>query len=589
MTNKNPYIIEINGPVIKAAPMGNSFIGEIVYAGKSGLLGEIIRLKGDVATIQVYEDTEGLKVNEEVHPQGVPLSLELGPGLIGGVFDGLGRPLSKLQEMSLFMDKGLRVRTLDGERKWGFVPSLEVGDEVKPLDIVGLVQESPLLEHKVMCPHGVEGRVTFIASQGEYTVDEVICRVKNQKEEEFEVKMCQVWPVRKKRPTLTYLKPEDPLITGQRVLDFFFPLAKGGSAIIPGGFGAGKTVLQHQLAKWSDAQVIIYIGCGERGNEMTQVLKEFPQLRDPRSGRPLIERTVLIANTSNMPVTAREASIYTGITIAEYFRDMGYDVALMADSTSRWAEALREISGRLEELPAEEGFPAYLSSMLAGFYERAGRCKVTSDREGSISIVGAVSPPGGDFSEPVTVHSKRFVSVFWALDKELSSKRHFPAINWIQSYSEFLDDIREWWDSQDERIKWSSLRKEAMLILHDDENLQKIVRLIGEDPLPDGQKLTLFCARLIKEGFLQQFAFDRNDSFCVAQKQLLLMDTILYFYRKAKDLIAHKIPVTKITELSVTQDILRAKFEVPNDKLEEFSELKARIDKQFDYVRREYE
>ncbi len=588
MKNNVPRIIEINGPVIKASPMGSSFIGEIVYVGEIKLLGEIIRLKSDIATVQVYEDTEGLKITEMVEPQGIPLSIELGPGLIGEVFDGLGRPLKKLQETSFFIERGKRVRTLEGERKWKFVPSIKVGDEVKSLDILGKVQETMLVEHKILCPHGVKGRVAFIASSGEYNIDEIICRVSNNGQE-AEIRMSQIWPVRKKRPPLSYLKPSDPLITGQRVLDFFFPLAKGGSAIIPGGFGAGKTVLQHQLAKWSDADVIIYIGCGERGNEMTQVLKEFPQLLDPRSGRPLMERTVLIANTSNMPVTAREASIYTGITIAEYFRDMGYNVALMADSTSRWAEALREISGRLEELPAEEGFPAYLSSMLAGFYERAGRCKITEEREGSISIVGAVSPPGGDFSEPVTVHSKRFVSVFWALDKELSSKRHFPAINWIQSYSEFLDDICKWWDSQDEKIKWSTLRKEAMLVLHEDENLQKIVRLIGEDPLPDSQKLTLFCARLIKEGFLQQFAFDKNDSFCIARKQLLLMDTILYFYRRAKELISKKIPVAKITELSVAQDILRAKFEIANDKVEEFEAIRTSIDKQLDYVRREYE
>jgi len=588
MGDKKPNIVEINGPVIKASSMRSSFIGEIVYAGESNLLGEVIRLRGDIATIQVYEDTEGLKVTEQVEPQGVSLSIELGPGLIGGVFDGLGRPLKKLKERSLFIEKGQRVRTLDASKKWEFSPLIEKGRNIQGLDFVGSIKETHILEHRILCPHDIKGEITFIAPGGEYSVDDVVCRVKNGGEVQ-EIKMTQFWPVRRSRPVAAYLKPSSPLITGQRVLDFFFPLAKGGSSIIPGGFGAGKTVLQHQLAKWSDAQVIIYIGCGERGNEMTQVLKEFPELLDPRTNRPLMERTVLIANTSNMPVTAREASIYTGITIAEYFRDMGYNVALMADSTSRWAEALREISGRLEELPAEEGFPAYLSSMLAGFYERAGRCKVTEAREGSISIVGAVSPPGGDFSEPVTVHSKRFVSVFWALDKELSSKRHFPAINWINSYSEFLDAMREWWDSQDEEIKWSALRKEAMVILQEDENLQKIVRLIGEDPLPDTQKITLFCARFIKEGFLQQFAFDKNDSFCVASKQLLLMDTIMYFYKRARELISKKIPVVKITELSACQDIFRAKFEIPNDKLEGFKDLRQRIDKQLDYIRSEYE
>ncbi len=588
MENKKPGIIEINGPVIKASPMRSSFIGEIVYAGDSELLGEIIRMKDDIATIQVYEDTEGLKIGESVEPQGSPLSIELGPGLIGGVFDGLGRPLEKLKGQSSFIERGQRVRTLDEAKKWAFSPVINKGEEINGLDIIGNVKETSVLEHKILCPYNISGKVDFIAPAGEYSVDDVLCRVKNEGEES-EIKMSQFWPVRKKRPVAAYLKPDNPLITGQRVLDFFFPLAKGGAAIIPGGFGAGKTILQHQLAKWSDAKVIIYIGCGERGNEMTQVLKEFPELLDPRTNRPLMERTVLIANTSNMPVTAREASIYTGITIAEYFRDMGYNVALMADSTSRWAEALREISGRLEELPAEEGFPAYLSSMLAGFYERSGRCEVTKEREGSVSVIGAVSPPGGDFSEPVTVHSKRFVSVFWALDKELSSKRHFPAVNWINSYSEFLETVGKWWDSQDDKVKWSALRKEAMVILQEDENLQKIVRLIGEDPLPDTQKLTLFCARLIKEGFLQQFAFDKNDSFCVSLKQLLLMDVIMYFYNEAKGLLSRKIPVSKITELSVAQDIFRAKFEIPNDKLEGFDDLKARIDKQLNYVRSEYE
>jgi len=588
MQDNKQKIIEINGPVIKAAGMQESFIGEIVYVGESKLLGEIIRLRKNIATIQVYEDTEGLKVYEDIETQGTSLSIELGPGLIGGVFDGLGRPLEKLRESSLFIEKGQRVRTLDEGKKWKFSPAIEKKQAIKGLDIIGYVQETAILEHRILCPYNIKGEVVFIAPKGDYSVDDVVAKVKN-KEQEFEIKMSSFWPVRKKRPVAEYLKPEQPLITGQRVLDFFFPLAKGGTAIIPGGFGAGKTVLQHQLAKWSDAEVIIYIGCGERGNEMTQVLKEFPELIDPRTQRPLMERTVLIANTSNMPVTAREASIYTGITIAEYFRDMGYNVALMADSTSRWAEALREISGRLEELPAEEGFPAYLSSMLAGFYERAGRCKVVDEREGSISVVGAVSPPGGDFSEPVTVHSKRFVSVFWALDKELSSRRHFPSVNWIQSYSEFLEGMEGWWNSHDSKIKWSTLRKEAMVVLQEDENLQKIVRLIGKDPLPDTQKLILFCARFIKEGFLQQFAFDKNDSFCVASKQLLLMRVILYFYKKAKDLLAKKIPVAKITELPVCQDIFRAKFEIANDNLKNFEDLKERIDKQFDYVRSEYE
>ena len=585
-----PKIIEINGPVVKADGMQNSFIGEQVLVGEFKLLGEVIKLYQDIGIIQVYEDTTGLKIDMPIFRENKPLSVELGPGLVGNIFDGLQRPLREFAQQNYVIERtSQQIHPLNREKKWLFIPCAQEGQDADALTIVGKVQETPLVEHRIMVPPLMRGKIIYIAPQGEYTIEETICILKDTDNKEYHLKMFHTWPIRISRPTLGFIKSTEALITGQRVLDFFFPIVKGGTAIIPGGFGAGKTILQHQLSKWSDADIIVYIGCGERGNEMIQVLEEFPRLKDPKSGHPLIERTILIANTSNMPVTAREASIYTGITIAEYFRDMGYNVGLMADSTSRWAEALREISGRLEELPAEEGFPSYLGHRLAEFYERAGKKKITPQREGSISVIGAVSPPGGDFSEPVTVHSKRFVKVFWALDKELSALRHFPAVNWIQSFSEYLEEVKEWWDSQDKKLNWSQLRKEAMNILKEEENLQKVARLIGPQALPDPQRLILFIGKMIKEAFLQQNAFDSVDSFCSPLKQLNLMDVILYFYKKAKEIIKHRIPISKLEELEVVSLIFRAKSIIKNDDLQKFDKLREKINSQLEMLLKEYE
>lgn len=580
-------IIEVNGPVIKARGFSSACIGDQVEVGPERLIGEIIGLKEDIAVIQVYEDTTGLRLGMEVLSLGHPLSVELGPGLIGNVFDGLQRPLSKMAEKSVFVQRGAEKQALERNKTWHITPLVKTGDYLEENDIYAQIQETPLILHKLLVPAGIRGEVVEVLPEGDYRVEDVIVKIKD-KDKVKELRGYQIWPVRRPRPTLGYLLPDEPLITGQRVLDFFFPLAKGGTAIIPGGFGTGKTVTQHQLAKWSDADLIIYIGCGERGNEMTQVLEEFPRLKDPRTGRPLMERTILIANVSNMPVTAREASIYTGITMAEYFRDMGYNVAVMADSTSRWAEALREIAGRLEEMPAEEGYPSYLASRIAEFYERAGKRRIKGDRCGSISVIGAVSPPGGDFSEPVTQHSKRFTKTFWALDKELASARHFPSVNWLLSYSQYISEVKPWWDSQSREIDWFQLREQAMALLEQDAYLQKVVRLIGPDALPDSQKLVYEIARVIKEGFLQQSAFDPNDSFCSAVKQLKIMWIILYFYNRAKESLAKRIPVTKILQLPVLSDIMRAKSEIKNEELNKFDHLKENIDLEFSKLEKEY-
>jgi V/A-type H+-transporting ATPase subunit A len=583
-------IIEINGPVIRACGFSLAGIGDQVEVGDKKLIGEIIRMQEDVAIIQVYEDTTGLKPEMEVISIGHPIAVELGPGLIGTTYDGLQRPLYRIAEKGgNFIKRGEKFPALDREKKWHVVPLLKQGMKIFGGEIIAEVDETQLIKHKILIPPLIKGELIKINQEGDYSVEDEIAVVKNENGEEILVKLYHTWPIRIARPTIEYLPTKEPLITGQRVLDFFFPLAKGGTAIIPGGFGTGKTVTQHQLAKWSNADVIIYIGCGERGNEMTQVLEEFPKLKDPKTKRPLIERTILIANTSNMPVTAREASIYTGITMAEYFRDMGYDVALMADSTSRWAEALREISGRLEEMPAEEGYPAYLATRLAEFYERGGRRRVTQDRIGSISIIGAVSPAGGDFSEPVTQHSKRFTKTFWALDKDLASARHFPSINWIQSYSGYLDSVRNWWDAQSEEIKWSDLREQAMALLQEDSRLQKVVKLIGPDALPDPQRLIIEIARIIKEGFLQQSAFDEIDSYCVSEKQLVLMDLIFYFYKKTKGLLSKRIPVSRIFSLPCILELMRAKSEIPNENLKKFEELKKDIDTELEKLSKEYE
>ena len=583
-----PQIVRVSGPLVVAKNCVGAKMHEMVKVGEIGLVGEIIELREDLAFIQVYEDTTGIGPGEPVVLLNRPLSVELGPGLLGKIFDGIQRPLDKIySEKGDFIERGVEISALDRKKKWKFTPVRKKGEFVKEGDIIGEVKETPLITHKILVPPQIEGKICEI-KEGEFSVEEEVAVIETLRGK-VPVKLYQIWPVREKRPFKKRLMPSEILVTGQRILDTFFPLAKGGTACCPGPFGAGKTVLQHQLAKWSDAQIIVYVACGERGNETADLLLSFPELKDPRTKRPLLERTIIIANTSNMPVAAREASIYTGITIAEYFRDQGYNVALMADSTSRWAEALREISARLEEIPAEEGYPAYLASRLAEFYERAGRCKVTESREGSVTVVGAVSPPGGDFSEPVTVYSKQLVNTLWILDKELASQRHFPAISWIQSYSEFIEKLSEWWDAQSEGIKWSELRKKAMRILKEDENLQKIVRLIGTEALPDPQKLLLFSAKLIKEGFLQQLAFEERDNFCSPQKQLELMHTLIYFYERAQKLLKKKIPVSKIIKIPVVNELLRAKIEITDKDLDRFKDLRRAIDTQLSYLEREYE
>ncbi len=520
--NQVGVITWINGPVVRARASRDIGMHEVLQVGPEHLVGEVISLSGDLVTLQVYEETSGLKPGTALYTTGAPLSLELGPGLMSGIFDGIQRPLPVMHALSgNFIPRGIQLTPLYRKQVWEFTPTVEVGKPVRGGIVLGVVPETALIEHRVMLPHGLSGQLTWIAPPGGYTLEDEIARVQTLAGEES-VTMLQQWPVRKPRPHLKRLRPVEVLITGQRVLDTFFPLPKGGTAAIPGGFGAGKTVLQHQVAKWSDADVIIYVGCGERGNEMADVLRQFPELLDPRSGHPLMERTILIANTSNMPVAAREASIYTGVTLAEYYRDMGYDVALMADSTSRWAEALREISGRLEEMPAEEGFPAYLPARLAEFYERAGSFITLNGDKGSVTLIGAVSPPGGDFSEPVTQHTRRFVRCFWALDKTLAAERHFPSVNWLESYSQYVDEIGQWWIEKG-YPDWSELRERALDLLQRESHLQQITQLIGADALPDEQRLILETARLLRLGFLQQSAIDEIDTFASIDKQMRLI------------------------------------------------------------------
>jgi V/A-type H+-transporting ATPase subunit A len=616
MAEREGIIYGINGPVVEARQVTGIYMGDMVEVGEERLIAETIGLEGDRATIQVYEDTSGLQPGAKVYGTGLPLAVELGPGLLGNTFDGIQRPLVLIQEqVGNFIQRGVKVPSLDRERKWRFQPRVKVGDKVGPNAVLGTVQETELIEHRVLVPPGVEGEIIYIIEEGNYTIEEVIARVKTHphpslppsRGKEFpesgerELMMFHRWPVRVKRGQSARLTPSIPLLTGQRVLDFLFPLARGGVASIPGGFGTGKTMLQHSLAKWCDADIIIYIGCGERGNEMTQILEEFPELVDPKSDRPLMERTILIANTSNMPVTARESSIYTGITIGEYYRDMGYHVAVMADSTSRWAEALREISGRLEEMPAEEGFPAYLASRLAEFYERAGRFDLGDGREASLSIVGAVSPPGGDFSEPVTQHTRRFIRCFWGLDAELADARHFPAISWTESYSEYIDDVAAWWDEHaeglgdkgkgrqgEDRISWSELRARTMELLQDEQRLQQVVRLVGPDALPDAQRLILEVVRIIKEAFLQQSALSEEDSYCACEKQLRMAQIIMHFYDRAARIIEKGAPIFTIIGLDVVQDIMRMKTRIFSDKVDEFDDLLADIDDQMDGLEERY-
>lgn len=540
-------IVKVNGPVVRARGMRTFGMREMVRVGNLGLWGEIIRMEGDEALIQVYEDTQGLRLGEPVEGTGEPLSVSLGPGLIGQIYDGIGRPLGALLEKEgALLSRGIQVSMIDRAKSWEFRPSVQKGDVVTGGMILGTVQETPLFEHRILVRPGLEGEITDIRPEGAMQGDDILARVRDARGRIVEIPVIQRWPVRSARPYRERLLPTDPLVTGQRVIDGLFPIAKGGTAAIPGGFGTGKTVTQHQLAKWSEAQVVVYIGCGERGNEMTQVLEEFPVLEDPRSGRPLMERTILIANTSNMPVAAREASIYTGITIAEYFRDMGYDVALMADSTSRWAEALREISGRLEEIPAEEGFPAYLPTRLAEFYERAGRTVTLGGSEGSITIIGAVSPPGGDFTEPVTRNTKRFIRCFWALDRNLANARHFPAIGWLDSYSEYAKEVEGWFGSHVDS-RWGQMRDRARSLLAEDEKIQQVIRLVGEDVLPDEQRLIAFTAFLIKNGYLQQGAFG-EDSFSPPAKGFAILELMLHFHDKAGELVKRGVPLSLIRD-----------------------------------------
>ncbi|MCD6383502.1 MAG: ATP synthase subunit A [Thermoplasmata archaeon] len=580
---KAGHITMIAGPVVKAAGMMGTRMYDVVLVGEERLIGEVIGLEGDVATVQVYEETGGISPGEPVYPTGTPLAVELGPGIMGMIYDGIQRPLEKIMERTGdYIRRGVEVEALPREIKHHFVPKVSVGDKVTSNSILGTVQETPVVEHRVMVPPVINGEIAFIAEEGEYTVEDVVAKVKTAGGEVKELTMMQKWPVRHARPFAKKYDPELPLITGQRVLDTFFPIAKGGTAAIPGGFGTGKTVTQHQLAKWCDADIIVYIGCGERGNEMTDVLREFPKLVDPRTGEPLMNRTVLIANTSNMPVAAREASVYTGITIAEYFRDMGYHVALMADSTSRWAEALREISGRLEEMPGEEGYPAYLASRLANFYERAGLVEVgTPDgRVGSVSVIGAVSPPGGDFSEPVTQNTLRIVKVFWALDAKLADRRHFPSINWLKSYSLYLEKVAPWW-ARNVSPDWLSRRQEAMKLLQEESELQEIIQLVGPDAIPPAQQIVLETARMLREDFLQQNAFHEVDTFCPERKQYRMLNIILKFYRLATKALERGVSVEDIRRMRVREDIARM-ARVPNESFDEiFDGIERRMEEEF--------
>ena len=582
--HKTGTIYGINGPVIYLKGNTGFQMAEMVYVGKERLVGEVIRLTNDITTIQVFEETTGLRPGDPVEATGDAISVTLGPGILNNIFDGIERPLSEIAKSSgKYISRGVSVDSLDTEKKWKTHITVKPGEFVSGGTIIAEVQETQAIVHKSMVPPNISGTVLEVAMDGEYTINEPIVTVQLANGKEEKLTLAQKWPIRVPRPTAARFAASKPLITGQRILDTLFPIAKGGTAAIPGGFGTGKTMTQHQIAKWSNADIIIYIGCGERGNEMTQVLEEFSELVDPRSGKPLMDRTTLIANTSNMPVAAREASIYTGITLAEYYRDMGYDVAIMADSTSRWAEALRELSGRLEEMPAEEGFPAYLASRLSAFYERAGMMQTLNGSEGSVSIIGAVSPQGGDFSEPVTQNTKRFVRCFWGLDKSLAYARHFPAIHWLTSYSEYVNDLAPWYrDNADKNFV--DERNQLMAILNQESNLMEIVKLIGSDVLPDDQKLTLEIARVIRLGFLQQNAFHKDDTCVPIRKQFLMMDLILYLNTKAKALVTMGMPMSILKESNIFDRIISVKYDVPNDRLDMFDNYRKEVDRFYDEV-----
>jgi len=592
-------VTRISGPIIYARGLGNAGLFDLIEIGENRITGEIVRLEGDTAVIQVYEDNTGLKTGSAAQSTGRPLSVLLGPGLMGTIYDGIQRPLPALYEQDgAFMKPGgasggAKSNPLDLKKKWCFIPDstlaakIETGEKIEVAAglVLGSVKETESIMCKIMIPPDFKNQkdeISFISAEGEYDIFQTVAKTKNGKE----INLAQWWPVRKPRPHAAHLVKDQPLITGQRVIDMFFPLSKGGTAAIPGGFGTGKTMTQHAVAKWCDADVIVYIGCGERGNEMTDVLTEFPELTDPRTGRSLMERTLLIANTSNMPVAAREVSIYTGVTIAEFYRDMGYHVAIMADSTSRWAEALRELSGRMEEMPAEEGFPAYLPTRLAEFYERAGRVRTLGGMEGSVSIIGAVSPPGGDFSEPVTQHTKRFIRCFWALDRDLANARHYPAISWTDSYSEYAEEIQSWWEKINPA--WERARKSCLDLLKQEQRLAEIVRLIGPDALPDEQKLILLTAQIIKDGYLVQNSFDDVDMYCVPEKQVRLLEIIMEFYRKSKICIELGAPMTKITETNLKETLSRLKSSVKNDSLNELNKAEDKMRESLDDLERAY-
>ncbi|HTR36807.1 MAG TPA: V-type ATP synthase subunit A [Bryobacteraceae bacterium] len=565
-------LIWISGPVVRARVTGPLGVLEQVQVGDARLAGEVIALRHDVATIQVYEETHGLHPGEPLFGTGAPLSVSLGPGLLANTYDGLQRPLAVIRdEQGIYLRRGSQAGALPA-RNWHFTPRVKVGDAVLAGSVLGVVPETPLIEHRILTPPGVDGKLVEMVPEGDYAAHDVVAMIEKPDGQLHKASMTARWPIRSERPVRERLEPTRPLVTGQRVLDTFAPLAKGGAASMPGPFGAGKTILQHALAKWCDADVIIYVGCGERGNEMAEVLDEFPRLTDPASGRPLMERTVLIANTSNMPVAAREASIYAATTMAEYYRDQGYDVALMADSTSRWAEALREIAGRLEEMPAEEGFPAYLPSRIAAFYERAGRVQTLSGMEGSVTIVGAVSPPGGDFTEPVTQHTQRYTRAFWALDRSLANARHYPAINWQTSYSLYSDAVAPWW-VKETAADWQTLRSAAAQILEQAARLEQLVRLVGAQALPDRQRWILEAARLLKEGFLQQSALHPVDAYCVPAKQLALLRLFVELYQSGQRVIDSGVPLTRVQHLLDVRRLVQMKESAPNEQVDQITAL----------------
>jgi len=578
----------INGPVVTVLGKTDLSMGEMVFVGKKRLIGEVINISDEKTTVQVYENTTGLYAGEPIENTGYPIRADLGPGMLSNIYDGIQRPLKVIESISgHYIKTGINVPSIDYEKKWVITVSAKEGDAVNPGDIYAECDETSVIKHKFMIPYGITGTVYSVKPSGEYCLTDEILQIKTESGAIAGIALTEKWPIRKARPVKERLEPKTPLITGQRVIDALFPIAKGGAAAIPGGFGTGKTVLQHQLAKWSDADIIVYIGCGERGNEMTQVLEEFSELVDPKNGKSMLERTVLIANTSNMPVAAREASIYTGITIAEYYRDMGYHVAVMADSTSRWAEALREISGRLEEMPAEEGFPAYLPSRLSAFYERSGMVNTLNGQTASMTIIGAVSPQGSDFSEPVTQNTKRFIRCFWALEKSLAYARHYPAINWTTSYSEYLSDLDDWF-TKNVNPMFNNYRTRMKNILNEENQLMEIVKLIGSDLLADNQKLILEIARVIRSGFLQQNATHPNDSYVPIEKQYLMLEIIIKLYDRAKDVISRAVPTSQLKDSGVFDMVIRAKYEIPNDKPEMFGELWDNIEKRIKEIEYKY-